>query len=89
MAKTLKQRRTAPHTDEYEIRGARGSDAGAKHTAVSGKPVPPTPKSGQGYALHRPAHHTGALVTRSGRTVLISPAKSPNTLNAWSKAFKK
>jgi len=167
MAKTLKPRRTAPQSVEYEIRGARDGDAGelsdimsspvaenagarmkhmpwhvkgidpearevardaarrsglsvgrwlnsliinaattadralprdrnaasAASTAAAammrGKPLPPTPKSGQGATRHRPAHHTGALVTRSGRTVFISPAKSPNTINAWSKAFKK
>jgi hypothetical protein len=89
MAKTPKPRRTAPQSDDYEIRGARGGDAGTQRTAMRGKPLLPTPKSGQGDTRHRSAHHTGALVTRTGKTVFISPAKSPNTINAWSKAFKK
>jgi len=47
----------APRSGEYEIIGSRGGDTGKERTGVRGKPLPPTPKPGQGYAMHRPAHN--------------------------------
>ncbi len=53
----------APVSGEYEIKGSRGGDTGKERTAIQGKPLPPTPKRGQGYVIYRPAHN-GAGKTR-------------------------
>jgi hypothetical protein len=37
---------SAPVSGEYEIKGPRGGDTGKERTAIQGKPLPPTPKSG-------------------------------------------
>ena len=57
MTKTYKPGEKAPHSGEYEIKGPRGGDTGQERTGVKGKPLPPTPKAGQNYSLHRPAHN--------------------------------
>jgi hypothetical protein len=57
MTKNLKPGQPAPNSGEYEIRGPRGGDTGQERTAIQGKPLPPTPKPGQSYTLHRPAHN--------------------------------
>jgi hypothetical protein len=78
MAKTMKPGQKAPRSGEYRLIGARGRDTGEERTVVRGEPLPPTPKSGQGYTLR----------TRSGRFIMPSPAKSANTRDSWSRAFK-
>lgn len=57
MSKTYKPGEIAPRSGEYEILGSRGGDTGQERTAVQGKPLPPTPKPGQTYVMHRPAHN--------------------------------
>lgn len=47
----------APVSAEYELIGPRGGDTGKERTVVRGKPLPPTPKPGMGYVVHRPAHN--------------------------------
>lgn len=47
----------APVSGEYEIRGPRGGDTGEERTSIQGAPLPPTPKPGQVYVVHRPAHN--------------------------------
>ena len=86
MVKKLKPGQTAPRSGEYEINGPRGGGTGKDRTAVRGKSLPPTPSPGQGYVIHRPV---GTVRTKSGRTIITSPAKSANTISSWSKAFKK
>ena len=39
---------------QYEIVGPRGGHTGVEVTSVKGKPLPPTPKSGQSYVLVDP-----------------------------------
>ncbi len=42
----------APVSGQYGIVGPRGGDVGGKErTVTKGEPLPPTPKSGQGYRL--------------------------------------
>jgi hypothetical protein len=79
MAKTLKPGQRASRSGVYEIVGPRGGGIGKERTVVRGGALPPTPKSGQSYTLH----------TKSGRSIITSPAKSANTRMSWSKAFKK
>jgi hypothetical protein len=57
MNKGYRPGQNAPVSGEYEIRGPRGGDTGHERTAVQGKPLPPTPKAGQTYVVHRPAHN--------------------------------
>jgi len=40
-----------PKSGQYGIVGPRGGKTGTEITAVEGKPLPPTPKPGQGYTL--------------------------------------
>jgi len=47
----------APRSGQYEIIGARGARTGTERTSTRGKPLPPTPKSGQGYRLVDPTKH--------------------------------
>jgi hypothetical protein len=65
--------------------------------AKTHKPGHTAPRSGE-YEIRGPRagdagkerhHHPGSLVTKSGRTIITSPAKSTNSVNSWSKAFKK
>jgi len=53
----LKPGQIAPRSGEYEIIGPRGGDTGKERTVVRGAPMPPTPKPGQSYVMHRPAHN--------------------------------
>lgn len=52
MAKrNFKPGQSAPASGQYEIIGPRGGGTGKERTVVRGEPLPPTPKSGQGYRL--------------------------------------
>ena len=42
---------TTPKSGQYQIVGPKGGKTGGEITAVEGKPLPPTPKPGQGYIL--------------------------------------
>lgn len=42
---------------QYAIVGPRGGMLGTEITSVQGKPLPPTPKPGQGYVLVDPTQH--------------------------------
>lgn len=84
MAKRLKPGRNAPRSGVYEIVGTPRGSAGEELVVLRGKPLPPTPKHGQSYKKV-----ADVLVTKSGRLVIGSPAKSANTVDLWSKAFKK
>jgi hypothetical protein len=53
----LKPGQIARRSGEYEIIGARGGDTGKERTVVRGECLPPTPKPGQSYVMHRPAHN--------------------------------
>jgi hypothetical protein len=55
--KVLPPGSTAPRSGEYELIGPRGGDTGKERTVVRGEPLPPTPKPGMGYRIHRPAHN--------------------------------
>lgn len=57
MSKIYKPGESASVSGEFEIVGPRGGDTGKERTAICGRPLPPTPKSGQGYVVHRPAHN--------------------------------
>lgn len=46
-----------PRSGQYEIVGARGARTGVERTSTRGNPLPPTPKSGQGYRLVDPTKH--------------------------------
>jgi hypothetical protein len=63
----------APVSGEYEIIGPRGGDTGKERTSIQGERLPPTPKPGQGYVVHRPAHNGAGKPTviedRPGRDV--------------------
>ncbi len=65
MTKTLKPGSPAPRSGQYQQIGPRGG-AGAERTAVRGKPLPPTPKTGMAYrlALSEQMH---CLASRAGR----------------------
>ena len=51
MAKSLKPGQKAPASGQYEIVGPRGGATGQERTVVKGEPLPPTPKSSQGYVI--------------------------------------
>jgi hypothetical protein len=57
MSNEIKPGEKAPRSGEYEIIGPRGGDTGKERTGVKGHTMPPTPKPGQTYRLHRPAHN--------------------------------
>ena len=57
MAQQYKPGQSAPVSGEFGIVGPRGGDTGQERTAIQGKPLPPTPKPGQSYVVHRPAHY--------------------------------
>lgn len=48
---TYKPGDTTPRSGQYERVGPRGGGTGVEVTSVRGKPLPPTPQSGQGYRL--------------------------------------
>ena len=54
MSKIYKPGESAPRSGQYEIVGPRGGDTNQERTAVRGKTLPPTPKSGQSYKLVDP-----------------------------------
>jgi hypothetical protein len=56
MKKTLKPGELAPRTGEYEIRGRHGGHTGQERTVIKGMHMPPTPKAGQQYKMHRTGH---------------------------------
>jgi hypothetical protein len=45
----LKPGQDAPLSGQYEIVGPRGGRTGEERTSIQGRPLPPTPRSGQGY----------------------------------------
>lgn len=47
----LKPGQPAPKSGQHQIVGPKGGKPGVEVTAVEGKPMPPTPKPGQGYVL--------------------------------------
>ena len=49
----------APKSSIYERVGPRGGMAGEQADSTKGKPLPPTPGSGQTWTLVEPAHHKG------------------------------
>ena len=51
MNKYLKPGNTAPASAQYEIVGPRGGHTGEERTVTRGKPLPPTPQSGQRYVI--------------------------------------
>ena len=57
MPKGYKPGEGASVSCEYEIVGPRGGDIGRERTSVQCRPLSPTPKPGQGYVVHRPAHN--------------------------------
>ncbi len=57
MPKIYKPGNEAPRSGQYEIVGPRGGETGKERTVVQGEPLPPTPKSGQGYKLVDPTKH--------------------------------
>ena len=55
MSKTpMKSGTPAPRSGQYGIVGPRGGDTGKERTVTKGEPLPPTPKSGQGFVLNDP-----------------------------------
>lgn len=52
MAKRLTPGTPAPRSGQY-----RNTTTGTEVTTVKGEPLPPTPKSGQGYVLVDPTKH--------------------------------
>lgn len=51
MPQPLRPGNIAPASGQYEIRGPRGGQTGQERTVTRGEPLPPTPASGQTYAL--------------------------------------
>jgi hypothetical protein len=47
----------ADRSGQYEIVGPRGGHTGQERTIVRDKPLPPTPKPGQGYVLTDPTRN--------------------------------
>ena len=52
MSKTLKPGSPAPQSGQYQ-----NPKTGYEVTGVQGKPLPPTPRPGQGYVLVDPTKH--------------------------------
>jgi hypothetical protein len=57
MPKIYRPGERADRSGLYDIVGPRGGDTGEQRTVVRGEPLPPTPKSHQGYVLTDPARH--------------------------------
>jgi hypothetical protein len=81
MAETPKPRHTPPRSGEREIRGSQKALERAKKLAPEG--VIDAKRSS------RHVDHADTIVTKSGRTIFVSPAKSATTVEDWSKALKK
>ena len=47
--KPLKPGNITPRSGQYPVVGPRGGQTGQEVTSVRGRPLPPTPKPGQGY----------------------------------------
>ena len=73
--KALKPGQAAPASGVLSRPRATGEDAAANR----GKPLPPMPKAAANYTLR----------AKSGRYIITSPARSANTVDAWSRAFNK
>ena len=58
MSKTSKLGEIAPRSGQYENIGPRGGRTGDERTVTRGEPLPPTPKSGQGYKIVDLTKHT-------------------------------
>lgn len=56
MAK-LKPGMTAKASGQYEIINRSGNRTGVERTVTKGEPLPPTPRSGQGYRLADKTKH--------------------------------
>lgn len=54
VTKPLKPGQDAPVSGQYAIVGPRGGQTGAERTSIQGRPLPPTPKPGQGYVAVDP-----------------------------------
>jgi hypothetical protein len=54
MSDVKKPGEKCPRSGQYEIVGPRGGKTGEERTIVKGEPMPPTPKSGQGYVITDP-----------------------------------
>jgi hypothetical protein len=52
MAKNLKPGTPTPTSGQYKVPGSK-----TEITSTQGNPLPPTPKSGQGYVLVDPTKH--------------------------------
>lgn len=50
----IKPGKKAPASGQYGIVGPRGGKTNIEVTAVKDKPMPPTPKAGQGYVMNDP-----------------------------------
>jgi hypothetical protein len=46
---TYRPGQPAPASGQYPVVGPRGGETGVEVTAIKGRPLPPTPKSGMGY----------------------------------------
>lgn len=46
-----------PASGQYAVVGPKGGKTNTEVTSVEGKPLPPTPKPGQGYVLVDPTQH--------------------------------
>jgi len=57
MSKPLKPGQPAPQSGIYNQVGPRGGSTGEQVVSTATKPLPPTPKPGQGYVLAKPARH--------------------------------
>ena len=53
----LKPGTPAPKSGQYGVVGPKGGDLHREITSTEGKPLPPTPKPGQGYILNDPTKH--------------------------------
>ena len=51
MTKKQKSGQIASISGQYAVVGPRGGKTGTEVTVVKGKPLPPTPKTGQGFVL--------------------------------------
>jgi len=54
---TLRPGTPAPASALYKIVGQRGGISGKEVTGVKGKPLPPTPNSGESYKIADRAHN--------------------------------
>ncbi len=56
-SETLRPGQVTPTSGQYALVGPRGGQIGTEITSVAGKPLPPTPKPGQGYVLVDATQH--------------------------------